>query len=117
MRVSVAEERRLRAIELRQLLGAPFLTLVRRAAGDRARDLAHDESQEAPVVRIELAQRIETEGQDPGPSLHAEAQDGYRRRLGRREPAGAPGQRFGDKTNKGPFWAGRPPLRAPCGFG
>ena len=23
----------------------------------------------------------------------------------------------GDKTNKGPFWAGRPPLRAPCGFG
>ena len=62
----VAEERRLRPIELRQRFGALSLLLVRARVGERRAQLVGDEIQERAVLIVEWAPRIEADDQSAG---------------------------------------------------
>ncbi len=57
----VRKEGRLRTVELRQRLRAPPLLLIGLCVGDRRRDLAGGETEEAPIVVIEQAERVESD--------------------------------------------------------
>ena len=57
----VAEECGLRAVELGELLGALALLLVGARVGDRRRDVARHELEEAPVVVVERSARADAE--------------------------------------------------------
>ena len=61
----VAEERRLRAIELGQRLGALPLLFVGARVGERRAELAGDELEKRAVLVVERPPRIEADDQPP----------------------------------------------------
>src|SRR5919201_5946809 len=85
----IAEEGRLRAIELGQGLRPLAFFSVRLGIDDRASDVARDEIEERTIGRIEYAARAHSDDEHRGETSGSRAQDRQHDRLPRRFLPGA----------------------------
>ena len=80
----VGKEGRLRPVELRQRLRAPAFLLIGLGVGDRRRDLAGGQTEEAPVVVVEQAERVQSDDKHACTACVSRRQNRNKRSLGRR---------------------------------